>query len=96
MKTKAVTHYPFVPSGPQFKLALAFLAELGFETTWENGGLAGLRYGGAYFILQNIDVPQWQSNQMITFEVEDSTCSISRGSFGRPLSLATSPRIART
>ena len=71
MKTRAVALHPFVPSGPQFKLALAFLGELGFEKTWEDGGLAGLRYGGAYCILQDIDVPQWQANQMLTIEVED-------------------------
>ena len=71
MKIKATTLYPFVPSGPDFKVALAFLAELGFEATWEHDGLAGLRNGGAYFILQNIDVPQWQSNQMLVFEVGD-------------------------
>ena len=49
--------------------ALAFFAELGFEKQWEQEGLAGLRFGQAYFILQNIDVPDWQRNQMITFEV---------------------------
>jgi hypothetical protein len=26
---------------------------------------------GAYFLLQDIDVPQWQENQMVTFEVAD-------------------------
>ena len=71
MKTRAVALHPFVPSGPQFKVTLAFLAELGFEKTWEDGGLAGLRYGGANCILQDIDVPQWQANQMLTIEVED-------------------------
>src|SRR5262245_27646227 len=71
MKTKATALYPFVPSGPDFQLALAFLAELGFEKQWQNGGLAGLRWGGAYFLLQDIDVPEWQKNQMITVEVED-------------------------
>jgi hypothetical protein len=71
VKTKAVSLHPFVPSGPNFAVALAFLAELGFDKTWENGGLAGLRYGGAYFILQDIDVPQWQATQMIVIEVED-------------------------
>jgi hypothetical protein len=71
MKTQATTLYPFVPSGPKFKTSLAFFAELGFEKVWEQPGLAGLRFGGAYFILQDIDVPQWQANQMITFEVAD-------------------------
>ena len=27
--------------------------------------------GGAYFILQKIDVPEWQNNQMSTFEVDN-------------------------
>jgi predicted enzyme related to lactoylglutathione lyase len=66
-----LTLCPFVPSGPDFKRALAFLAELGFQKSWEQGGLAGLRSGAATFILQDIDVPQWQSNQMIVFEVAD-------------------------
>jgi hypothetical protein len=71
MRTKATALYPFVPSGPNFELAIAFAAELGFEKVWQHDGLAGLRYGAAYFILQDIDVPEWQSNQMLTIEVED-------------------------
>jgi uncharacterized glyoxalase superfamily protein PhnB len=71
MKTQATTLYPFVPSGADFRTSLAFFAELGFERQWEHDGLAGLRFGEAYFMLQNIDVPEWQRNQMITFEVTD-------------------------
>lgn len=71
MKAKAIALYPFVPSGPDFPLSIAFFAELGFERIWEVDGLAGLRFGGAYFMLQNIDVPEWQKNQMITFDVDD-------------------------
>jgi uncharacterized glyoxalase superfamily protein PhnB len=71
MKTKATALYPFVPSGPKFRETLAFLGEMGFETVWEHDGYAGLRYGGAYFILQDIDVADWQTNQMVTVEVED-------------------------
>ena len=71
MKTQATNLYPFVPSGPQFEVALDFFAALGFDRAWREGDLAGLRFGGAYFILQNIDVPEWQTNQMITFEVTD-------------------------
>ena len=71
MKSKATALYPFVPSGPDFANAMAFLAELGFTKQWENQGLAGLRFGQAYFLLQDIDVPEWQKNQMITFEVDD-------------------------
>ena len=50
---------------------MAFFAELGFEKQWENGGLAGLRFGGAYFILQDIDIRVWQENQMLVLEVDD-------------------------
>src|SRR5690348_108402 len=71
MKTQATTLYPFVPSGPQFERSLEFFAELGFQRAWQEGGLAGLRFGGAYFMLQKIDVPEWQKNQMITYEVAD-------------------------
>jgi hypothetical protein len=38
---------------------------------WQHDGLAGLRFGGASFLLQDIDVPEWQANQTITFEVTD-------------------------
>jgi uncharacterized glyoxalase superfamily protein PhnB len=67
----ATTLYPFVPSGPRFAESLAFFAELGFVVTRNEPGLAGLRNGGAYFLLQDIDVPEWQSHQMITYEVDD-------------------------
>lgn len=67
----ATTLYPFVPSGPRFEESLAFFAALGFHQEWRQAGLAGLRFGGAYFLLQQIDVPAWQENQMITFEVGD-------------------------
>src|SRR5580700_1852431 len=69
MKVNATTLYPFVPSGPHYARSLEFFGALGFEKVWEHDGLAGLRFGGAYFLLQNIDVRIWQENQMITFEV---------------------------
>jgi hypothetical protein len=71
VKTQATALYPFVPSGPHFEVALSFFARLGFEKAWQQAGLAGLRFGGAQFILQDINVPEWQKNQMITFEVLD-------------------------
>ncbi len=71
MKSQATALYPFVPSGADFKASLAFFAEIGFDTIWMSDGLAGLRFGAAYFMLQDIDVPDWQKNQMITFEVDD-------------------------
>jgi hypothetical protein len=71
MKTHATTLYPFVPSGPNFARSIEFFAALGFEKLWEHDGLAALRFGGAFFLLQDINVPEWQSNQMINFEVSD-------------------------
>ncbi|HLG96143.1 MAG TPA: hypothetical protein VKX49_07515 [Bryobacteraceae bacterium] len=71
MPVRATTLYPFVPSGPNFSRALEFFAALGFQKQWQQDGLAALRFGGAFFLLQDIDVPEWQSNQMITFEVDN-------------------------
>jgi predicted enzyme related to lactoylglutathione lyase len=71
MKSQASRLYPFVPSGPAFHTAIEFFAEIGFEKLWQHDGIAGLKFGGAYFLLQDIDVPEWQKNQMITFEVDD-------------------------
>lgn len=71
MNATATTLYPFVPSGGRFDESLRFFAELGFETVWRQDGMAGLRFGGAYFLLQDIDVKAWQENQMITYEVTD-------------------------
>ncbi len=69
--TTALALKPFVPSGPDFERAIAFFAELGFELQWRNAGLAGLRRDAAAFMLQDIDVPEWQKNQMLTLEVDD-------------------------
>ena len=71
MKAQGKALFPFVPSGPNFAASITFFNELGFDTLWQNGGLAGLRFGKAYFLLQDIDVPEWQKNQMITIEVDD-------------------------
>ena len=71
MRARAIGLTPFVPSGKDFARSLAFFAELGFDTVWRQDGLAGLRNGAAYFLLQDIDVPIWQENQMLTLEVDD-------------------------
>jgi catechol 2,3-dioxygenase-like lactoylglutathione lyase family enzyme len=60
MKAQATGLYPFVSAGADFETALAFFAELGFETLWKHDGLAGLRYGAAFFFLQAIEVPDWR------------------------------------
>jgi hypothetical protein len=71
MKSTATGLYPFVPSGSDFASSLRFFCELGFTIVWQQEGIAGLRFGGAYFLLQDIDVPQWQKNQMRVVEVDD-------------------------
>jgi catechol 2,3-dioxygenase-like lactoylglutathione lyase family enzyme len=71
MKATATALHPFGPSGGDFARSLAFFAELGFETKWRHDGLAGLRFGAAFFFLQEIDSPEWQNNQMLTLEVDD-------------------------
>ncbi len=69
--TTGIALLPFVPSGPDFAQALDFFGELGFELQWRNAGLAGLRFGAAAFLLQDIDIPEWQRNQMLVLEVDD-------------------------
>lgn len=71
MNSRATALYPFIPSGPDFEQSLKFFAAIGFETAWRQKGLAGLRFDSAYFLLQDIHVPQWQANQMIVLEVAD-------------------------
>jgi len=71
MKAQARTLFPFAPSGPDFATALAFFADIGFETVWRQDGYAGLRFGGAFFILQDLDKPEWAQQQMIVVEVDD-------------------------
>lgn len=71
MQPKLTGLYPFLPAGPDYPRALEFFRALGFELVWDAGGCAGLRCGGAYFILQDIHVPVWQANQMVVAEVED-------------------------
>ena len=65
MQVKATALIPFVPAGRQFETALAFFAELGFERQWQQGGLAGLKFGVAQFMLQDINVPEWQENREV-------------------------------
>jgi hypothetical protein len=71
MMSQGTTLYPFVPSGPNVTASMDFFSALGFDTVRKHDGPAGLRFGGAYFILQEIDVPEWQKNQMMTFEVDN-------------------------
>lgn len=70
MSVRCTGLFPFVPSGRDFERAIAFFGELGFAVAWRAGDMAGLRFDAAYFILQQIDIPVWQENQMLTIEVD--------------------------
>lgn len=71
MKAEGVRLFPFVPSGPEFGNSIEFFKALGFNVLWQHDGLAGLQFGSAFFLLQDIDVPEWQKNQMIVLEVSE-------------------------
>jgi hypothetical protein len=60
MKARATALVPFVPSGSDFEAALAYLADLALKTAWRTAGSAGLKFGAAHFMLQEIHVPVWQ------------------------------------
>jgi catechol 2,3-dioxygenase-like lactoylglutathione lyase family enzyme len=62
---------PFVPGGKDFARSRRLFHDLGFEETWENDGYAGFRSGGAQFILQDLDLPDFASNLMIRIDVPD-------------------------
>jgi len=68
---RAVSLSPFVPSGKDYQASRRLFAELGFEETWENDGYAGLRSGGAKFILQNFHNDAFAENFMIRIDVPD-------------------------
>ncbi|MFG0247495.1 MAG: bleomycin resistance protein [Phycisphaeraceae bacterium JB051] len=71
MKTTATALYPFVPSGADFELAIRFFNALGFETAWNAGDVAGLKWGDAYFMLQKYENKALQENLMLTIELDD-------------------------
>jgi predicted enzyme related to lactoylglutathione lyase len=71
MKARATRLIPFVPGGPDFGRTIDFLGELGFTVTWRHDGLAGLRFDEATIILQDLNIPTWQENQMHVIEVDD-------------------------
>ena len=62
---------PFVPGGQDFGRSRRLFRDLGFEEDWENDGYAGFRAGGAQFILQDLDLPEFASNLMIRIDVPD-------------------------
>ena len=74
MAATAITLYPFIPPEPDCEKAVQFFESGGFTQKWSDGDLSGLRFGGAYFPLQKIDVLEREANQMASFEVDDLEC----------------------
>jgi len=68
---RALDLLPFVPSGADFERSLALFLALGFEEEWRHDGYAGLRFGGAVFVLQRFDDPRFQEQLMLTLTVDD-------------------------
>jgi uncharacterized glyoxalase superfamily protein PhnB len=61
----------FIPSGKNFKLAIQFYLELGFELDFESDDLAILRKDTCRFFLQNYQNEWAHNNFMMVLEVEN-------------------------
>ena len=69
---KFLTLQPFVPSGSDFDKSKQFFIELGFNLSFETGGMAGFERDGCRFILQHYDAPGFAENFMITVRVDNA------------------------
>lgn len=61
----------FVPAGKDFRLALDFYQDLGFEVDWESEELAVLRIGKCRFFLQRFENEEMRKNFMMNLDVEN-------------------------
>ncbi len=68
---KLIAIQPFVPSGPDFAKAKEFFKELGFETEWDEGGMAGMVLGDCKFILQDFNEKAFAENYMLSVLVDN-------------------------
>jgi hypothetical protein len=71
MNLKAREIMTFVPSGPDFALALAFYRDLGFEVDYQADELAILRKDACRFFLQKLDNAEMRNHFMMNLDVED-------------------------
>ena len=63
---------PLLPAGRDLGEALRFYTEeLGFVTSWQDGGMAGVRRGGVEFNLVQNDNPVWAENSSASIGVDD-------------------------
>ena len=61
----------FVPSGKNYRMAIDFYKDLGFEVDWDSEELAIIRKGTSRFYLQNFANEEMQKNFMMNIEVEN-------------------------
>lgn len=72
MTTLATTTIrPFVPGGKDFALSKRFYQALGFELTFEAGGVAGFACDSGSFLLQDYYHQGWGDNFMMQLIVRD-------------------------
>jgi len=63
----------FVPSGPDFNRSLELFNVLGFVTSWQGPGYAGLEKDGQKFILQDYNERGFAENLMFNVRIDDAT-----------------------
>jgi len=67
-----LTVTPLFPAGPSLAEELRFYTEqLGFAITWQGGGMAGVRRGGAAFNLVQNSNREWAENASAGIGVDD-------------------------
>jgi hypothetical protein len=64
MNNAPTSLYPFVHSAEKADVCLDSFTKLGFKTVLFDDLYAGLKLGAAFFILQNIDVPDSQQGHV--------------------------------
>ena len=63
---------PFVPSGSDYESSKQLFQELGFNMSWNAGGMAGFEKDGCRFILQNFNDKAFAENFMISVRIENA------------------------
>jgi len=67
-----LTVTPLLPAGAELAEGLRFYTEqLGFEITWQGGGMAGVRRGSVAFNLVQNSSREWAENASASIGVDD-------------------------
>jgi uncharacterized glyoxalase superfamily protein PhnB len=68
---KSVEMLPFIPSGKNYKVAIQFYKEIGFEVDWTSEDISIIRKDNCRFFLYNNPNHWMQDNFMMTLDVEN-------------------------